>query len=138
MTTAPAGQARHRYRYLGPAVVAAVTVAVWFAWLGRDTQKTLDPVTMQESGPYTAAQIAGCVLSLVAVLVVAVLAGVHPASTAVAMTVAFTVAWTVQMASTDDTGLFAVGAVLLAVSLAAGTSLVAFITSELRKRFARR
>ncbi|MEU7871868.1 hypothetical protein [Dactylosporangium sp. NPDC049140] len=40
------------------------------------------------------------------------------------MTVGFTAAWTVTAAAADETGLFAVGAVLVFLGLAAGTASV--------------
>jgi len=116
----------------GLLAVAAATVLTWWAWLGRDTTMTLDPATGNYSGPYTTAQVAGAVLTLLAVLVAAVLLRVPPLPAAAAMTVAFTVAWTAQAAGEDETGLFMVGAIMLLVGMAAGTTLVALVTRRLR------
>jgi hypothetical protein len=118
----------------GAAALAAATVLTWWAWLGRDTTYQVD-ASGHESGPYTAGQVAGCVLTLAALLIVAVLLTVPAPLAAVAMTVAFTAAWTVQAAASDETGLFAVGAILVFVGMAAGTTVVAAFTTLMRRRF---
>jgi hypothetical protein len=115
----------------GAVLLAAATVATWYAWLGRDTEYQVDAAG-QASGPYTTAQVAGCVLTLAALLVAAVLLRVHPMVAAATMTVAFTGAWTVQAAE-DETGLFLVGAILVFGGMAAGTTVVAMIASRLRR-----
>jgi len=118
---------------IGSVVVAAATVIVWWVWLGRDTgyQIAADG-TM--SGPYTTAQVAGCILSMLVVLVVAVLSRVRPLAAAAAMTVAFTAAWTVRAATSDDPGLFLVGAILIFGGMAAGSTVVAMLTHLLGRR----
>lgn len=113
--------------------LAAATVFTWWAWLGRDTTRTLDPVTGDYSGPYTTAQVAGAGLTLIALLVAAVLSRVPALPAAAVMTVAFTVAWAVQAAGQDETGLYMVGATLLLAGMAAGTTVVALLTSGLRR-----
>ena len=115
--------------------LAATTVLVWWAWLGRDTEMQLDPATGDYSGPYTAAQVAGAVLTLAALLIAAVLLRVPALPAAAVMTVAFTAAWTVQAAGTDETGLFGVGAILVLGGMAAGTTVVALGTAGLRRRW---
>jgi hypothetical protein len=117
----------------GVVVVAGATVATWFAWLGRDTGYQVD-ASGNPTGPYTTAQVAGCVLTLLAVLVAAVLLGVPSWAAAAAMTVAFTAAWTAQAAATDETGLFLVGAILVFAGTAAGTTVAALLAGSLRRR----
>lgn len=98
---------------LGLALFAA---AMWAAWLGWDTEYyEVDGV---QHGPYREWQVVGCGLSVV---VGAVLAQVLLRSTAMvaplaaAAVVGFAVPWTMSAASTDDSGLFVVGAVMLLV-----------------------
>ena len=117
---------------IGAVVLAAATVLTWWLWLGRDTEYQVDANGV-ESGPYTTGQVAGCVLTLLVLLVAAVLLGVRPLIAAAAMTIAFTVAWTAQ-ASSDETGLFMVGAIMVFVGSAVGTSVVAVATGALRHR----
>ncbi|BCJ54934.1 hypothetical protein Asp14428_64090 [Actinoplanes sp. NBRC 14428] len=112
----------------GALVLAAATVLTWLVFLGGDTEKDVDPVTLVESGPYTVPQVAGCLLTLVVLLVLAVVAGVPRWYAAAAMTLAFSLAWTVQAAMADDSGLFVIGGVLVALGMAAGTVVVAVAT----------
>ena len=117
----------------GLSALAAATVFAWWAWLGRDTEMQLDPATGNYSGPYTTAQVAGLVLTLAALLIVAVLLRVPALPAAAVMTVAFTAAWTVQ-ASEDETGLFLVGMILVLGGMAIGTTVVALLTAAVRRK----
>ena len=119
---------------IGAVLLAAATVATWWLWLGRDTEYQFDANGVP-SGPYTTGQVAGCVLTLLVLLVSAVLLGVPGPVAAAASTIAFTAAWTAQAAATDETGLFGVGAILVFAGMAAGTSLVALVTGWVRTRF---
>ena len=114
-------------------ILAAATVLSWWAWLGRDTTKTLDPATGNYSGPYTTAQVAGAVLTLAALLIAAVLLRVPALPAAAVMTIAFTAAWTVQAAGEDESGLYLVGAILVLAGMTAGTAVVASLTALLRR-----
>lgn len=116
----------------GIVAVAVLGVAIWFGWLGWDTEYQVDAAGNQ-SGPYEVWQVAGCVLSLMAVLVAAVFAGVRKFPAAAALTVAFTAAWTVSAAASDDSGLFAVGALLVLGGMAMGTALVATLAGLARR-----
>ena len=117
----------------GLLALAAATVFTWWAWLGRDTTKTLDPETGNYSGPYTTAQVAGAVLTLAVLLIAAVLLRVPALPAAAVMTVAFTAAWTAQAAGEDETGLYLVGTFLVLAGMTAGTTVVALITARLRR-----
>jgi hypothetical protein len=119
---------------IGAVLLAAATVAAWWLWLGRDTGSQID-ANGHQTGPYTTGQVAGCVLTLLVLLVSTVLAGVPALPAAAAMTAGFTAAWTAQAAATDETGLFLVGALLVFAGTAAGTALVALLTGRLRARF---
>ena len=137
MTTTSPGR-RPFAVHLGAAVaLASITVLLWYAWLGRDTRHTVDPVTGAASGPYEPWQVVGCVLSLITALAAAVWAGAHPVLAGAAVTVAFTVAWTVQAAAADESGLFAVGAVLILVAMTAGSAVVATAAAMARTRVRR-
>lgn len=110
---------------LGVVVVAASTLAAWWVWLGWDTRYEFDPATQTYRGPYEVWQVAGCVLTLI---VIAAIAGwlVRPLAVTLAMTAVFTAAWTWRAASTDDSGLWAVGAVLVFAGMALGSAAVSF------------
>jgi hypothetical protein len=112
---------------------ALLSVLAWVAWLGWDQEYQVDPATGIASGPYEAWQVVGCVLTL---LVAAVVAGVAARAVVAAawVTVPFTVCWTVSAARGDDTGLFAVGALLIAVGLYLGSLAVATAAGVLTRR----
>jgi hypothetical protein len=117
--------------------LAALTVGVWWVWLGSDTEYRIDPMTQASSGPYEAPQVIACVLCL---LVLAVAASVFlPAwSVVVTLTVPFVATWSINAAAADGSGLWTVGAVLLALAMAAGTAAVAMGTGAVRRHYWRR
>lgn len=117
---------------VGAVVLAAATVLTWYLWLGRDTEYQIDANGVA-SGPYTTGQVAGCVLTLLVLLVAAVLLGVRPLIAAATMTLAFTITWT-SWAADDETGLFLVGAIMVFVGCALGTTAVALLTHAVRRR----
>lgn len=116
----------------GAAAVAVLTVITWYAWLGWDTQQDVDAAG-NVSGPYQAWQVAGCGVTLLALLVGAVLLRVHAAAAAVALTLAFTAVWTWDAVRKDDSGLFVVGALLVFVGLAASSAIVAAIARAMTR-----
>jgi hypothetical protein len=106
---------------LGALVLAGLTVASWFAWMGWDTEYQVDPVTQSSSGPYEPWQVIGCVVTL---LVLAVVAALRLSPWTVIATT--TVAWVFSAARSDDSGLWAVGAILVAIGMAGGSAITAF------------
>lgn len=111
--------------------LAALTVGVWWVWLGSDTGYRFDPATQTYSGPYEAAQVIGCVLSLIVLAVVAALL-LPPSPVVATMTAAFATAWSIDAAAGDASGLWGVGAVLLVLGMVAGTAVVVLATRGLR------
>jgi hypothetical protein len=118
---------------IGGLILAAVTVAAWWAWLGWDTGYTVDPETGAVSGPYAVWQVVGCALTLA---LIAAAGGwwLSPWLVVPVMTVAFTAVWARHAASTDGTGLWAVGAALVAIGTAVGSTVVSAGASWLRHR----
>jgi flagellar biosynthesis protein FlhB len=114
-------------------VIAALTTATWWT-LGRDTTREVDAATGNVSGPYEAPQVIACVVMLVGLVVVGSV--VLPAWLAVlAVSLPFTAAWTLHASSTDDSGLWAVGAILVLVGTLVGATIVVAVTRALvRKR----
>lgn len=116
-------QSRWR-RSLGIAVLlAASCFGAYWGWLGWDHTYQRDPTTGVASGPYETWQVAGCVLTLACV---ALGAGAtrHAGAAIGVMPLAFTVAWSIP-ASSDETGLWGVGAFLLFVGCLLGTVVLA-------------
>ena len=93
-------------------------VAVWAFWL-RDSDYYWDETLGSWQGPYSEAQVDGCVLTYA--LMVAVLSTrLHPVLVTVGMASGFWVAWNLQVATADGTGLFLVGSVLVGLALLVG------------------
>lgn len=93
-------------------VLGLVAAAMWFAWLGWDHEYyEVDGVAQ---GPYRAWQVVGCGVS-VAAASVAALVWVRRGAVllAGAAAVGFAIPWAVDAASTDDSGLWGVGLVML-------------------------
>ncbi|SDS92766.1 hypothetical protein [Actinoplanes derwentensis] len=119
-------------------LVAALSALTWYAWLGWDDQYQLDPATGVESGPYEAGQISGCAVTLLVLLVTAVLAGAWEVPAATALTLGFTVVFTIDAARKDESGLFAVGAVLVFLGVGMASGVVSAIMFGIRDRRASR
>jgi hypothetical protein len=116
----------------GAAGLAVATVVAWWAWLGHDRTYQVDAKGVQ-SGPYTTAQVAFCILTIAVLLTVAVrFLDVHPLLAAGATTVAFTAAWTVDAATKDGSGLFVIGGFLVLLGTAVGSALVSFLADLAR------
>ncbi|MEU8082222.1 hypothetical protein AB0B57_01100 [Micromonospora sp. NPDC049101] len=121
----------------GVLFLAVATVGAWILWLGWDTRYTVDARTGASSGPYEPWQVIGCVLTLV---LLAALAGTRlsPWLVAPVMTVTFTAVWSWRAAGTDDSGLWAVGGILVLVGMAVGSALVSLVGRRVGQRSAGR
>jgi hypothetical protein len=118
-----------------PAFVLALGLVLgaftWGAWLGWDRTASYDVVTGTVQSPYVTLQVLGCALTVGTVT--AVLAALwHPVAGAAGVALGFWLVWTVDAASKDNTGLFAVGSVMLAAGLALGTTMAAAVGSGVR------
>ena len=114
--------------------LAVVSGALWWVWFGWDTRRDVDPVTGASIGPYEWWQVCACVLSW-AVLAWAGTEVLKPAAVILVMPAAFTASWILSAALTDDSGLWGIGAVLVAVGTLAGNALiVGFLRLLLRRR----
>ena len=115
-------------------VLGAVT---WAAWLGWDRTASFDVVTDSVQHPYVTLQVLGCALTVL--VVTAVLAARRdPVLAAGGVSLGFWLCWTVDAATQDDSGLFVVGAFLLAFGLAAGTTVAALVGLGVRVLLDRR
>ena len=112
---------------VGP-LLGAVT---WGVWLGWDRTASYDVVTGTVQYPYVTLQVLGCALTVGTVT--AVLAALWPpVPGAAGIALGFWLVWTVDAASQDDSGLFAVGSMMLAVGLALGTTIAAALGRGVR------
>jgi peptidoglycan/LPS O-acetylase OafA/YrhL len=131
----------HRMR--GPALlwsvaIAAAVVAIYWAFLGWDRHKDVDPVTGAVTGPYQPWQVIACGVVLAAVVFAAGWRGRTWVAVLV-VPVVLTVCFSVDAATgTDGDGLWPIGAALVAVGSLLGAAAVATLGGYLgRSRRAR-
>ena len=107
------------------AVLAAASLANYLAWLGWDQERDVEP-DGSLSGPYQPWQVAGLVIVLG---ILAALAGRrgHPKVGTLGIAGVMWLAWSIDAAMSDDSGLWAVGAVMLFPAVFLGVGLVAFL-----------
>lgn len=118
-------------RLAGTAVALGLfAAATWFAWLGWDHEYyQVDGVPQ---GPYQAWQVVGCAISIAGA---AVLAYLWSASVwaifvlAAAADIGFAFPWALNAASTDESGLWAVGLLFLLVGSGLGLLVLLTITA---------
>lgn len=115
------------------ALLTAACFAAYWGWLGWDKTYQVDPLTGVASGPYESWQVVGCALTLVLVAMVAGLAR-QAAVAMVVMPCAFTIAWSMPARATDESGLWAVGAIMTFFGIAAGVAVVAPLLTLLGSR----
>jgi hypothetical protein len=82
-------------------------------------------------------QVVGAGLSLTALLVGALVAGLPPRHAGGAVTMGFTAAWTAHAAREDASGLFLVGALMLLAGLSVGCTAVSALTPAAVRRTGR-
>lgn len=114
---------------VGAAGVVVLAWASWWGWMGWDDEYQVDPVTGDASGPYETWQVLGSAACVVVLVVVATLTWGRRTAV-VAVTVGYTAGWTFTALREDESGLAGVGAILVLVGLAAGTSVVAWLTER--------
>jgi hypothetical protein len=126
-----------RSRPVRGSVLAVVLGALtWAAWLGWDRTASFDVVTDSVQYPYVTLQVLGCAVTVL--VVTAVLAARGNPVAAGGVSLGFWLCWTVDAATQDDSGLFVVGAFLLAFGLAAGTTVAALVGVGVRVLLDRR
>ncbi|MFG2448571.1 hypothetical protein [Streptomyces sp. NPDC048512] len=112
-------------------LLAALSVALWAAWLGWDQHRDVHP-DGSTTGPYEAWQVIGLVLTLLPPVFWAVsrhyVAGAVAGTTA-GLTLAAGYDW-----SDDSSGLFMVGVVLVMMGSLAVTAAVSAVVPALRRR----
>lgn len=126
-------------RTLQPSAAVAFTVlgaGLWWGWFAWDTVG-VSSGTATQSGPYEAWQVAGCAVTwmVLAWLGVKVL---RPFLLITALPVGFTAAWILTAALTDDSGLWAVGAILVAGGTLAGNAVLVWVLGSVARRRGKR
>ncbi|MGK5557096.1 hypothetical protein ACSNOI_36350 [Actinomadura kijaniata] len=113
-------------------LLAAVAVADWFAWLGWD-QKRVEHPDGHTTGPYEAWQVVGLVVVLMLVGGVAAYRR-YGLATTFGFTVGLTAAVSYDWSADDGSGLWVVGAGMVAVSTLVATGLAAAMISAITRR----
>lgn len=110
----------------GAVALALAGAGLWWGWFAWDTQRSIDPATGSETGPYEVWQVAGCVLSWIVLAWIGVRM-LRPLLVALVLPAAFTAAFALTGAGSDDSGLWVVGAVLVALGSFAGTAVLVLL-----------
>jgi len=121
-----------------PAVFALVASTAIGSWLFLGPSAT--PIVDRDTGEYTAAafpMILGCGALLLALTIAATFV-VRPLLVVPAVALPFTAAWTAGAASADESGLWAVGAVIALIGSTVGAAIVSVLTDSARKRLVKR
>ena len=102
-------------------LIALLSAGLWFGWFGWDTEYQSDPGTGRMTGPY---EIWQGVAALLCGIVVVGLAYrlLHFVVAVVVLSASFTLAWISTASAMDASGLWAVGAVLLAFGATFGSA----------------
>ena len=124
-----------------PVVVLAVGAVLgsltWAVWLGWDRTASYDVVTGTIEKPYVTLQVFGCALTL-AVVTAVLAARWHSPAAAAGVGLGFWLVWTVDASARDASGLYAVGSLMLALGLAAGTAMAALVGAGIGNAITRR
>ncbi|GAA4529261.1 hypothetical protein [Amycolatopsis samaneae] len=112
-------------------VLAGLTIAAWWLWMGWDTTYQVDAVTGARTGPYEPWQVVGCVLCLVVLAVVGAIR-LPRWVVVLVMSVAFTVAWSMTAIATATGPLWGVGALMVFVGMVAGSCVVVAVVRKVR------
>ncbi|MEV7966961.1 hypothetical protein AB0O34_13390 [Sphaerisporangium sp. NPDC088356] len=113
-------------------LLAVATLVNYLAWLGWDQERDVGP-DGGVSGPYQAWQVAGLVIVLAVLAVTAGWRG-HPVIGTLAIGGVMWASWTVDAATSDDSGLWAVGALMLFPAVFCGVGLVAWFAASRKRR----
>lgn len=122
-------------RTLQPSAAVAFTVlgaGLWWGWFAWDTVRG-GSGTEQQSGPYEAWQVAGCAVTWI-VLVWMGVKVLRPLLLIPALPVGFTAAWILTAAPSDDSGLWGVGAILVAGGTLAANALLVWVLLSIERR----
>ncbi|MGN5235729.1 MULTISPECIES: hypothetical protein [unclassified Rhodococcus (in: high G+C Gram-positive bacteria)] len=116
---------------LTPLVVTTASAAAWFAWLGWDSGYRELPDGSVE-GPYSTMQVIACGATIACIVVagcVALRCSVRGSIAVIAcVTAGFAAMWARDAASSDSSGLWAIGLTLLVLGMITGLTIVAVLT----------
>ncbi|WDF32010.1 hypothetical protein PTW37_08905 [Arthrobacter agilis] len=117
-------------------LVGVLSAALWYGWFAWDTEYQYDRATGRMGGPYAIWQGVGAFVCSIVVFWLAQRL-VRFIVAFLVMPSCFTLAWITSAASADVTGLWMVGAILVAVGSAMGSAvmlgLITAVDADLRK-----
>lgn len=105
------------------ALIAALSAALWYGWFAWDTEYYYDATVGEMAGPYAIWQGIGAFLCSFVVVGLAYRL-LHFVVALLVLPAAFTVAWISTAVTMESNGLWAVGAVLVAVGTTLGSALM--------------
>jgi hypothetical protein len=104
-------------------LIGLLSAGLWFSWFGWDTEYQSDPVTGETSGPYARWQAVAAFLCGIVVVGLAYRL-LHFVVALLVLPASFTLAWISTASAMDTSGLWAVGAVLVAFGTTFGTAVM--------------
>lgn len=115
------------------ALIALLSAGLWFGWFAWDTEYQYDAAAGRMVGPYAIWQGVGAFLCgiVVAALAYQIL---HFVVALLVLPASFTFAWISTAAATDVTGLWLVGAILVAFGTTVGTAMMLGIAAAVEAR----
>ncbi|MER5623990.1 hypothetical protein ABT061_23430 [Streptosporangium sp. NPDC002544] len=108
--------------------LAAASLLNYLVWLGWDRERVVEP-DGSLSGPYEPWQVVGLVACLGILAVLAGRLGLPKIGT-ISVAGVMWLCWSIDAAVSDDSGLWAVGAVMLLPAVLLGVGLVAFLAAS--------
>lgn len=102
-------------------LISLLSAGLWFGWFGWDAEYQYDADTGARTGPYEMWQGVGAFLCAIVVVALAYRL-LHFAVAVLVIPASFTLAWISTASATDESGLWGIGAILVAVGTAFGTA----------------
>ncbi|KNC18783.1 hypothetical protein AC792_10195 [Arthrobacter sp. RIT-PI-e] len=109
-------------------VMVLLSAGLWYGWFAWDTEYYLDASTGEMAGPYRVWQGVGAFLCGIVVMIVAYRT-LHIGVALVVLPASFTLAWISTAAADDVTGLWMVGAIMVAVGSFLGAAVLLSLTA---------
>lgn len=119
-------------QFASAALIAVLSAALWYGWFAWDREYYYDAATGEMAGPYAVWQGVGAFLCSLVVVGLAYRL-LHFAVALLVLSVAFTGAWISTAITFDSNGLWAVGAILVAIGATLGSALMLGISAIVDK-----
>ncbi|THJ68604.1 hypothetical protein E8P82_01470 [Arthrobacter echini] len=114
------------------ALFAVLSAGLWFGWFAWDTEYQFNSATAEMTGPYAVWQGVGAFLCGIVVVGFAYRILFFPVALLV-LPASFTIAWSTTAAAEDYSGLWVIGAILVAFGSTAGIALLLGVAALIEK-----